>query len=141
MRLLEAGASSAKGRPLGVANASALRTRLRLAAGRFTTLLVGKDGHVAMRSHAPVVAGMLFPTIHAMPMRREEVARKRVAHHRSHCRRDYGPPFVAPPFEPGAVPPCCGAPCTGPALFADVGAASSPTCRIITSVGSRKVRW
>ncbi len=76
VRLLEAGASSADGHPLDAAAALALRHRLRVEAGRFTALLVGKDGHVALRSHEPVVAGKLFPTIDAMPMRRDEMRRR-----------------------------------------------------------------
>ena len=46
-------------------------------AWRFTVVLVGKDGHVALRSHAPAVAARLFPVIDAMPMRRAEMARRR----------------------------------------------------------------
>lgn len=76
VRALESGASTADGHPLGTADAAALRTRLKADAGRFTAVLVGKDGHVALRSHAPVVAGRLFPTIDAMPMRRDEVRRR-----------------------------------------------------------------
>ncbi|GJG85398.1 hypothetical protein tb265_05790 [Gemmatimonadetes bacterium T265] len=77
VRALESGASTADGQPLGTADAAELRRRLRAEPGRFTAVLVGKDGHVAVRSHAPVVAGRLFPTIDAMPMRRAEMARRR----------------------------------------------------------------
>ncbi|HEY0780730.1 MAG TPA: DUF4174 domain-containing protein [Gemmatirosa sp.] len=76
VRVLETGTSTADGQPLGTGDAAALRRRLRVEAGRFTAVLVGKDGHVAMRSHEPVVAGKLFPTIDAMPMRREEMRRR-----------------------------------------------------------------
>ena len=77
VRLLEMGASTAEGRPINTGDAAALRRRLRVEGGRFTALLVGKDGHVALRSHEPVVAARLFPAIDAMPMRRAEVARRR----------------------------------------------------------------
>ena len=73
------GAARAEGRPLSAGDVAALRRRLRVEAGRFTALLVGKDGHVALRSHEPVVAARLFPAIDAMPMRRAEVARRRGA--------------------------------------------------------------
>ncbi len=76
VRALEAGESTADGRSLGAADAAALRRRLGAEAGRFTAVLVGKDGHVAFRAPAPVVAGRLFPAIDAMPMRREEVRRR-----------------------------------------------------------------
>ena len=77
VRLLETGASTAEGRPLGAGDVASLRRRLRVEAGRFTALLVGKDGHVALRSHEPVVEARLFPAIDAMPMRRAEMARKK----------------------------------------------------------------
>lgn len=76
VRVLEAGGSAAEGRPLDAGDAAALRRRLRAEPGRFTAVLVGKDGHVALRAHAPVVAGRLFPAIDAMPMRRDEVRRR-----------------------------------------------------------------
>ena len=76
VRALESGPSTADGRPLGTVDAAALRHRLRVEAGRFTVLLVGKDGHVAVRAHEPIVAGTLFPTIDAMPMRRDEMRRR-----------------------------------------------------------------
>lgn len=74
--VLEAGASAAGDRPLSAADAAALRRRYRAPAGRFTAVLVGKDGHAALRSGAPIVADRLFPTIDAMPMRRAEMRRR-----------------------------------------------------------------
>ncbi len=75
VRVLDTGQSSVEGRPLDPADVATLRRRLGLGAGRFTAVLVGKDGHVALRAHAPVVAGRLFPLIDAMPMRRSEMRR------------------------------------------------------------------
>jgi len=54
----------------GASDAGAvLRRRYRLDAARFEVLLIGKDGHVALRARAPVAAGTLQRTIDAMPMR------------------------------------------------------------------------
>lgn len=50
--------------------AGALRARYGLPSGSFTATLVGKDGHVALRSTEPLRAGDLDRTIDAMPMRR-----------------------------------------------------------------------
>lgn len=51
-------------------SAAALRRRYRLSPTRFEALLIGKDGHVAMRSPQPIDARTLQGTIDAMPMRR-----------------------------------------------------------------------
>jgi len=50
--------------------AAALRRLLALRADRFGVVLVGKDGHVALRSGEPVGAAALADAIDAMPMRR-----------------------------------------------------------------------
>ena len=50
--------------------AASLRDRYRLEPGAFEVLLIGKDGHVALRSNHPIEAGVLQGTIDAMPMRR-----------------------------------------------------------------------
>ncbi len=58
-------------RVTGVADtASALRRRYRLKPGTFAVLLIGKDGHVALRAARPIAAGTLEGTIDAMPMRK-----------------------------------------------------------------------
>ena len=55
----------------GVADAAAdLRRRLRLTAGAFAVVLVGKDGHVALTADHPLSADELRAAIDAMPMRR-----------------------------------------------------------------------
>ena len=43
----------------------------------FTFLLIGKDGHVALRSYKIVSKEQLFALIDGMPMRRDEMRRKR----------------------------------------------------------------
>jgi hypothetical protein len=49
--------------------AGSLRKRYRLSAEKFQALLIGKDGHVALRSAQPISAQTLQSTIDAMPMR------------------------------------------------------------------------
>jgi cyanophycinase len=50
--------------------ASELRDRYRLDAATFSVALVGKDGHVALRSAVPVTGAQLQAEIDAMPMRK-----------------------------------------------------------------------
>ena len=50
--------------------ADALRQRFALPPDRFTVLLIGKDGHVAVRSGEPLQGADLTRIIDAMPMRR-----------------------------------------------------------------------
>jgi len=50
--------------------AKELRERYQLAAKNFSVALVGKDGHVALRSETPLSGAQLEGVIDAMPMRR-----------------------------------------------------------------------
>ncbi len=50
--------------------AASLRKRYGLTQGKFEALLIGKDGHVALRSAQPLDAETLQRAIDAMPMRR-----------------------------------------------------------------------
>ena len=52
-----------------------LRKRFALPADGFMVLLLGKDGHVALRSTQPLSIAELAGTIDAMPMRKAEAAR------------------------------------------------------------------
>jgi len=49
--------------------AQSLRRRFQLKPGTFQVLLIGKDGHVAIRSAHPITAERLQGAIDAMPMR------------------------------------------------------------------------
>lgn len=51
-------------------NASSLRDHYGITSPDFRALLIGKDGHVAMREKQPISAETLQGTIDAMPMRR-----------------------------------------------------------------------
>lgn len=50
--------------------AAAVRRRWRLARGAFTVVLVGRDGHEALRRAEPLSAQTLIAAIDTMPMRR-----------------------------------------------------------------------
>jgi hypothetical protein len=62
---------------ISVDTAEALRKRFQVNAGTFQVLLIGKDGGVKLRAEEPVHTKDLFNLIDAMPMRREEMRRKR----------------------------------------------------------------
>ena len=57
--------------------AAALREEYGVESGRFTVVLVGKDGGEKFRSGEPVSARDLFGRIDAMPMRRREMRHRR----------------------------------------------------------------
>jgi len=59
------------------AGAVALRKRFGVPPGVFRALLVGKDGGVKLSSASAVSASTLFRVIDAMPMRRDEIGRRR----------------------------------------------------------------
>ncbi len=52
-------------------------TKYNISAVPFTFLFIGKDGHVALRSFKTVPKTQLFALIDGMPMRRDEMRRKR----------------------------------------------------------------
>ena len=57
--------------------AATLRRRFGVDAAGFRLILVGKDGHVALDSATPVPAARIDATIDAMPMRQQEMRRRR----------------------------------------------------------------
>lgn len=61
----------------GGARGAALRTRYGVKPGQFRVLLIGKDGHVASEEFVPVSVRVLNEQIDRMPMRREEMRRRR----------------------------------------------------------------
>jgi hypothetical protein len=62
-------------------DARKLRQRFRIKAGDYRTLLIGKDGNVALTSVGPIDAPRLKAAIDAMPMRQDEIRRARDAAH------------------------------------------------------------
>ena len=71
--LLEDGSGSFGGETVSPGEAAEARERFGVEPGRFTVLLVGKDGTVKHRSREPVEPGELYALIDAMPMRRREM--------------------------------------------------------------------
>jgi len=57
--------------------ADKLRTRHHVSPGDYRTMLIGKDGEVAMSIVGPISAGHLVQRIDAMPMRQDEMRRAR----------------------------------------------------------------
>jgi hypothetical protein len=55
----------------------AIRQGLSVSNKQFAVFLVGKDGNVALSSDKPLAADYLFQRIDAMPMRRDEINRKK----------------------------------------------------------------
>ncbi|WP_420404486.1 DUF4174 domain-containing protein [Nisaea sp.] len=56
-------------------DAAVLRNRYDVPAGRFTAILIGKDGGSKLRSRAPLTNPVLFGAIDSMPMRQNEMRR------------------------------------------------------------------
>ena len=52
-------------------------SKYNISAVPFTFLLIGKDGHVALRSYKVIPKAQLFALIDGMPMRRDEMQRRR----------------------------------------------------------------
>lgn len=59
------------------ARSQAIRASLSADRGRFHVYLVGKDGNTAVASDKPLSADELFGRVDAMPMRKDEMRRKR----------------------------------------------------------------
>lgn len=57
--------------------ADRLRAKFRIPPDAYRTLLIGKDGRVALALDGPIDATRLAQTIDAMPMRQDEVRRAR----------------------------------------------------------------
>ncbi len=67
----------AGGRVEGASDTSAaLRMRFHVVEGGYRTFLIGKDGHAAVRSTAPIPAEEIARTVDAMPMRKDEMRRR-----------------------------------------------------------------
>lgn len=74
--LLEDGASRVDGRRLSDAEARQLRDRFEIAPGRFTAVLIGKDGGVKLVRRDSIDLQAVFDRIDAMPMRQREMREK-----------------------------------------------------------------
>ncbi|HEY8601684.1 MAG TPA: DUF4174 domain-containing protein [Thermomicrobiales bacterium] len=71
-RFPERGTGQLNGQELAPDAMATLRRQLTVEEGRFTVLLIGKDGGVKLRSDRPLTAAQIFATIDQMPMRQQE---------------------------------------------------------------------
>ena len=60
-------------------DATRLRRHYKVSRPDYRTLLIGKDGNVALSAPGPIERAQLIGAIDAMPMRREEMRRARAA--------------------------------------------------------------
>jgi hypothetical protein len=75
-RIHEESPSHAAGKPLSREDADHLRRRFDAISGRFTVVLVGKDGGVKLHAHRLVDLQSIFTLIDSMPMRQQEMRDK-----------------------------------------------------------------
>jgi hypothetical protein len=75
-RIIEDGPSLLGDKPLPPGDAEAFRRRFEAAPGKFTVVLVGKDGGVKLVKHHAVDLQSIFNRIDSMPMRRQEMREK-----------------------------------------------------------------
>jgi hypothetical protein len=75
-KVFEKGTSRLEGQPLSQEDARNLRRRFRVKAGRFTVILIGKDGGVKMVREDQAELQEVFDLIDSMPMRQWEMREK-----------------------------------------------------------------
>ncbi|MGD8701149.1 MAG: DUF4174 domain-containing protein [Desulfosarcina sp.] len=73
IRIFEKSPSRVAARPMLPGDAEALRRRFGIAPGRFTVVLVGKDGGVKLVARRDVDLQSIFNLIDSMPMRQQEM--------------------------------------------------------------------
>ncbi len=78
-RILETGSSGRPDMPMTSDDVEALRRRYNAAPGRFTVILIGKDGGVKLVQEERVSLQAIFDLIDTMPMRRREMRQKDAA--------------------------------------------------------------
>ena len=75
-RILEKAPSRVEEKPLSSKEAEALRHRFSVKPGRFTVILIGKDGGVKMVREHDADLQEIFDRIDSMPMRQQEMREK-----------------------------------------------------------------
>jgi hypothetical protein len=75
-RLLEQGPSFRDSQEISPQGGGNLRRRFGVSRGKFTVVLVGKDGGVKLRQSEPVTLAEIFALIDSMPMRQREMREK-----------------------------------------------------------------
>jgi hypothetical protein len=74
--IFETGQSFMDSTQIDSQTAEGIRREFDVPLGRFTVILVGKDGGVKLRVNDPVQLGDIFGLIDAMPMRQQEMRQK-----------------------------------------------------------------
>jgi len=77
LELFKNGESRAGDTSLSARVAQRLRSQFNVEADEFSIILMGKDGTVKLRSPVPVPVSEIFGRIDAMPMRQEEMRRRK----------------------------------------------------------------
>jgi hypothetical protein len=77
IEVFEKGASQCNNQPISTESAQRLRRLYDVKDNQFQVILIGKDGGVKMRADEPVTPQHLFGLIDAMPMRQQEMRKKR----------------------------------------------------------------
>ncbi|UCE54829.1 MAG: DUF4174 domain-containing protein [Desulfobacterales bacterium] len=75
-KIFETGPSFKNTTQIGHTTAEVIRKQFDVPPGRFTVILVGKDGGVKLTRNAMVKLKDIFALIDSMPMRQEEMRRK-----------------------------------------------------------------
>ena len=73
IELLTDGTSRVGGESVDAKEAAQIRERFNVSPEQFSVVLVGKDGTAKRREQSPVSSKVIFETIDAMPMRRQEM--------------------------------------------------------------------
>jgi len=76
LELFENGGSRLGNTPLSERVATLMRRQFGVEAGKFSIVLIGKDGTVKLRSPGPISVSEIFSLIDAMPMRKREMIMK-----------------------------------------------------------------
>jgi hypothetical protein len=79
-RIFEDSPSRVSNKPMPPRDAEALRRRFGIETGRFTVVLVGKDGGVKWVAHRDADLQSIFNLIDSMPMRQQEMRDQRSPH-------------------------------------------------------------
>jgi hypothetical protein len=74
--IFETGPSYQDNSQIDTRTAAAIRTNFAVLPGKFTCILVGKDGGIKLRQDSQVKLDQVFNLIDTMPMRREEMRQK-----------------------------------------------------------------
>ena len=75
-KILEAGESTMDSKPINLQTVQRLQEKFTITRGRFTVILIGKDGGIKLKRSEQTSLKDIFVLIDAMPMRQEEMRRR-----------------------------------------------------------------